>query len=268
MKEMYLKSKNYKLSISENVHSPLMVCSHERSGTHFLMNSIDNASHYTSNPYLNFDLDCAGAIVNLFSETNVSYFLKQVSSFQENGKNYCMNSIIKSHFPIELMQKGVSEGLKVAYIFRDPYKVFISYWNLIHALEWFEAPRTISPLGLAIHIPCGKSQRYQIQNYSSYFERWAMHLSSAHKLSKKFPNIQLVYYDDLLNNFNETMESLLSFLSIEMIDRPSIPSKENQYVKGRNKKPSQEQSYELKEFCNLEVKKYPDLPSLILNQVK
>ena len=46
---------SFELSGSEKVNLPLMVCSHERSGTHFLMNSLSSSTFYTVEPFLNYD---------------------------------------------------------------------------------------------------------------------------------------------------------------------------------------------------------------------
>ena len=54
------------IAVSADVDRPLMVCSHERSGTHFLMNSIANITKYTQEPFLNYDLRPLGANVNFF----------------------------------------------------------------------------------------------------------------------------------------------------------------------------------------------------------
>ena len=66
---------NYKIngpsfveSCSEKVKIPLMVCSHERSGTHFMMNSISECTEYTVSPFLNFDYMPLGSFVNFFSK--------------------------------------------------------------------------------------------------------------------------------------------------------------------------------------------------------
>ena len=56
------------LSYSKKVKFPLIVCSHERSGTHFMMNSISECTEYTSNPFLNFDYMPLGSFVNFFQK--------------------------------------------------------------------------------------------------------------------------------------------------------------------------------------------------------
>ncbi len=67
---------SFELSGSEKVNLPLMVCSHERSGTHFVMNSISKCTEYTANPFLNFDYSPLGSLINFFSEESIRIFSK------------------------------------------------------------------------------------------------------------------------------------------------------------------------------------------------
>ena len=69
--------KAVEVSISEEVEVPLMICSHERSGTHFLMNSISNCTSYQNIPYLDFDLHTLGSTINFFSEEDILNFYGQ-----------------------------------------------------------------------------------------------------------------------------------------------------------------------------------------------
>ena len=61
-----IKLPEINLSISNKVNFPLMVCSHERSGTHFMMNGLSTCTEYTKDPYLDFDYCTLGPIVNFF----------------------------------------------------------------------------------------------------------------------------------------------------------------------------------------------------------
>ena len=69
---------SFELSGSKKVNLPLMVCSHERSGTHFAMNSISKCTEYTANPFLNFDYHPLGSVVNFFSEQSIRNFLNSI----------------------------------------------------------------------------------------------------------------------------------------------------------------------------------------------
>ena len=70
----------------------LIVSSHERSGTHYLMNSIDfSFDHYSSKNFINLDYSPLGSIVNFHSPVSLSKFFDNLYL----NKNL---SIIKNHF--------------------------------------------------------------------------------------------------------------------------------------------------------------------------
>ncbi len=264
MKVIKIKYNDCTLSASEKVNAPLMVCSHERSGTHFLMNSINNSSEYTCNPFLDFDYHDLGNAINFFNPNQIADFLIQIKTFKEGGKLFHMNSIIKSHFPIELVEKAVDQGMKIAYIYRDPSDVILSYWRFVSSLDWFEAPSTASPLELAQHIPAGRSQRYQVRNHSNYFERWAYHVSSALKMAENNSNIRIIYYEDLIENHSLTMSQLFSSLSIQYHNKKISPTKVvTSYIKGGDTPVNGYQELDLRRFCNSELEKYPKLASVL-----
>ncbi len=250
------------LSISGQVETPLMVCSHERSGTHFLMKSLSIATKYTFEPFLDFDYYSLGNSVNFFSSENVATFLLRRFDSGIEDQLFPINSIIKSHFPLQIVEKALAGGLKIAYIYRDPMNVFISYWKMLKRCDWFEAPPTNSPMELIAHAPAGFSQRYQMNSYSSYFERWAMHVLSALDLSKRYSNISIVSFTSLLASHKEILEEVCNKLSIPITQTITMPNKnDNYYIKGKDIDLPFEEIEILKEFCKYELTKYPELLS-------
>ena len=132
---------SFELSGSEKVNLPLMVCSHERSGTHFMMNSISECTEYTSNPFLNFDYIPLGSFVNFFSQASTYKFLNSLKNVRiHDDSTCCTNSIIKSHFPLSLVDHN-KNLCKIIYIYRNPEEVFISYWKFLHRWNWWEGPK-------------------------------------------------------------------------------------------------------------------------------
>ena len=252
---------SFELSGSEKVNLPLMVCSHERSGTHFVMNSISKCTEYTANPFLNFDYSPLGSLINFFSEESIRIFLNSLKNIKDNNSiNYCTNSIIKSHFPLTLLGHDAKNLCKVIYIYRNPEEVFISYWKFLHRLDWFEGPKLNSPLELMKINPKGQSQRYQIENYKNYFERWASHILIAKKEQKNSKNIVMVNYSDLENNFRKTIKNICNKLEINIISTPSKPNKE-EYVHGKHLKLNYKEKQLMKSFIREEIQKFPDLPN-------
>ena len=248
------------VSVSNEVKSPLMVCSHERSGTHFLMNSLSSCTSYTNKPFLNYDYINLGSAINFYSEKSIFSFIQNCSNISINSDLYYVNSIIKSHFPLPLIGKDSINILKISYVYRNPVDVFISFWKFLHKLDWFEGPKINCPLELMKYTPCGQSQRYQIQNYHTYFSRWANHVSSAYLASQKHKNIICINYSDLLNNHSNSIKDLCNKHSLKIIKEPKIPNKNN-YVEGDGSlNISEDIRVEMKEYCRNEIQKYKYLP--------
>ena len=81
----------------------VMVVSHERSGTHFLMNAIARACGYTSDPWV--DLDWHSLLINYFSPENIAKTLRRLTDQH-------VASIIKSHHAIEFFDPILDDVLK------------------------------------------------------------------------------------------------------------------------------------------------------------
>ena len=262
---------NYKIngpsfvfSCSEKVKIPLMVCSHERSGTHFMMNSISECTEYTVNPFLNFDYMPLGSFVNFFSKESINKFLFSLQDINQNElNNYCVNSIIKSHFPLSLFDHN-KNLCRFIYIYRNPEEVFISYWKFLHRWNWLEGPKLSSPLELIKTNPKGQSQRYQTENYTNYFARWSSHIIDAKNSARNSSNIVLVNYSELENNFETTIEYICEKLKINIFQQPKKPNKEK-FIYGKAMEICDKEKILMKNFIKEEIKKFPNLPNDLLN---
>ena len=255
---------SFVLSCSEKVKIPLIVSSHERSGTHFMMNSISECTAYTANPFLNFDYIPLGSFVNFFSKDSINKFLFSLKEVSQNESNtLCVNSIIKSHFPLSLLDHN-KNLCKVIYIYRNPEEVFISYWKFLHRWNWLEGPKLSSPLELIKSNPKGQSQRYQVENYANYFARWASHIINAKNSARNSSNIVLVNYSELKNNFEKTIKYICNKLKITILLPPKKPSKEN-FIYGKEMKICDKERILLNNFISEEIKNFPELPKDLLN---
>ena len=86
----------------------------------------------------------------------------------------------------------------------------------MHRWNWLEGPKLNSPLELIKTNPKGQSQRYQIENYTNYFARWAAHIIDAKNAARNSSNIVLVNYSELKNNFEKTIEYICHKLKINI----------------------------------------------------
>ena len=95
----------------------VIVVSHERSGTHFLMNSLGRAFGYEAGLFLNFDHDPLN--INYFHPPTVLKALRTVPA----------GRIVKAHHSVEFFDGILDEVLQSAvilYIHRDPVDVMVS----------------------------------------------------------------------------------------------------------------------------------------------
>ncbi len=252
------------LIVSSQINNLLMVCSHERSGTHFLINSIARCTQYSSS-VLNFDYVPLGAFVNFFDAKEVHSFFNSLSRINKHSRYMCASNIIKSHFPLDILGKAPPKALKIIYIYRNPVDVFISFWKFMKSQNYFEGPNTKTPLELACHIPSGRSQRYQMQNYHSYFERWANHVSAACQYAKNTNSVTLINYDKILINYAESIKSVCNAIDIKRSNEPKFTSESELQIKGASMNIPQAEILSLREYCFQAIHKFPGVPLDIMH---
>jgi len=206
-----------KLWIDAHIPYPLLVASHERSGTHFLINSLAQCTPYRADPFLNLDLNTFGGLINLQSASQIAHF---VSSLQQL---HC-SSLIKSHHPASVLEASLASGLKVAAIIRHPAEVLLSYWRWLPSLPWHESDSWASPAELARGVPAGACQRYMERSVPSHFERWAAHAQGWLQLHQAQPDrVALITYVDLLEQHATTVGQLAADLELSILSTPSCP---------------------------------------------
>ena len=206
------ENKAFTFSASEQVSCNLMVSSHERSGTHFLINSIAMNSPYTSKPHISFDPWASGNIANYCSFGSVRNF------FDTLQRNNC-NSVIKSHFHADFFFDGSGSSAlgstKVVHIIRDPMEVLASFRRFISQLNdqgHREGPLVHDHLAFMLAEPVWNMLRYQPRQYGSMVERWIHHSTVWLNVAAKHSNVRIIRYRDLNENFEVTISGVLDFL--------------------------------------------------------
>jgi hypothetical protein len=172
-----------------------MVASHERSGTHFLMNALGAAFGYPSAQYVNFDEPDLN--INFFDPAAVGLSIRHTTA-QHRG------AIIKSHHAIEFFQPAfpaVAHQLTIFYIYRDPVDVMISFWRFMHYWSWHEGPRAPTALEFATAEPEGHLLRYQMRQRATMLARWASHVEGWTAAAERNRRIVLVRYEDLRDSY-------------------------------------------------------------------
>ena len=214
---------------------PVVVVSHERSGTHFLMNSIAANSVYTVDPFLNFDHNPLGDEVNFFSGPSVRGFFDGLLQMRVPAGSLFLKSIIKSHHAHPFLVPLFGDPrVRILYIHRDPTDTLTSLWRFLHRWDWYEGPRTATPLALAQHPPEGRLLRYQYHHAATHFDRWADHVSGWLDMAATHDNVMALSYARLCEDFAGTVRAVLGFLEQPAPATVSAPPRDA-YIQGESR---------------------------------
>lgn len=208
------------------------VIGHERSGTHFLMNTLSYNFGYISSPWFNFDFELG---INFHAPGAILNILKQMHDKP-------VLNILKSHHPFEFFADFIDyfvDQFFVFYIYRDPRDVMVSNWKLInffHTQGWDEGPK-VETIGEFIRSqPRGAMLRYQKEQEPTVLHRWRTHVEGWMNYAEQNKDrIMTIRYEDLNLNFEDTVRKIGKFVSQEVID-PKRPSRfENVIRPGKGK---------------------------------
>ena len=188
---------------------PIMVASHERSGTHFTMNALASCFDYVSNPWIDIDLH----------RFNINYFhAPSLKNLLLQGAAQRSPNLIKTHHEFEFFKRFVAatEGvLNIVYVYRHPADVVSSFWRFLHTWDWAEGPSVDTALNFANAAPMGQSMRYQFRQYPTMLDRWANHVEHWVDAAKRANNIHIVRYEDLAERYEDTIIRLGRRLGME-----------------------------------------------------
>lgn len=204
---------------------PLIVVSHERSGTHFTMNAIGKCFDYVSRPWIDLDLH----------QINVNYFAPRVLSdtLQKLAQMRPAN-LIKSHHEFRFFADIIEEvgrAYRLVYVYRSPADTLASYWRLLNAYPWMEGPKCATVLEFSTSAPMARLLRYQYHQYGTMLDRWANHVRGWTEAARAFPAIRLVRYEDLRDDYEAVIRDLGAWMGLEPT-RFEVPSKSEDVIGG------------------------------------
>jgi hypothetical protein len=195
----------------------VMVVSHERSGTHFLMNALAACYGYVSAPFVNFDLP----------HVNINYYcLPTVRDALLALAARPMANVVKSHHAADFFAAELPRLARRYVVFnicRDPVATLLSFWRFLHRLPWAEGPRLADPLAFARAEPCGQMMRYQMRQYPHLMARWAAHIEGWLAAAQAVPRVVVVRFEDLDASYEQTMRGFAGLLGQppQTLTRPS-----------------------------------------------
>ncbi len=195
-----------------------IVVSHERSGTHFLINSLAACYGYINDPYI--DLDRNAININYYDPAAVGEVLFRI------GQGRSLANLVKSHHQAGFFKGELDRITKryvVFYIVRDPVRVMMSFWRFLHQWHWMEGPKIKDPITFIKTEPCGQLMRYQVHQHKSMINRWESHVKGWLEVGEKYERVVVVRFEDLDKDYKNCMAQLATVLEHDpvTIERPS-----------------------------------------------
>jgi hypothetical protein len=179
----------------------ILVASHERSGTHFLINAIA----------ANFGYDTAQIDLDL----STGFSLKDpeaahASLAQYRGRR--LPRIFKSHHGYPLLRhlaQDLLEEFHLFYIVRDGRDVMTSFWRYLNSLAPGWGPRSESVGDFMRATPAGGIMQYQHRRSPTMLQRWIDNTAS---WSATDLPVAIITYEGLHRDFNAVMARIAGIL--------------------------------------------------------
>ncbi|MEG3617923.1 sulfotransferase domain-containing protein [Magnetovibrio sp. PR-2] len=183
------------------------VISHERSGTHFLINTLSASFNYL--PVDNrLDVDTYTVNINFFAPEAILEFFNQI-------KQHNVANVLKSHHSADFLEPVIETAVDtcaILYIYRHPRDVMHSMWRLLKNYTWHEGPVCPTPADMMRAQPEGHLMRYQMYQAENMLHRWDRHVNGWFDLAEKYGSrgkgIHLVRYEDLRDDYEGTVKKL------------------------------------------------------------
>jgi len=213
-----------KLSVSSTRRKKAMVVSHERSGTHFLMNTLALNFGYISDPMWNLDLELG---INFHAGYGMHDYFRRVHDMS-------VLNIVKSHHPFEFFEEYIdylTDQFHVFYVYRNPRDVMISTWRLFQQIPWDEGPKTDTVGEFMRAAPRGNILRYQKVQIATMLRRWEDHLNAwlDYALIRSPGRMFTIRYEDLDGRFEATVRGIGESIERE-VGEPKRPQLDQQVI--------------------------------------
>ena len=180
------------------------------------MEALAKNSDYSNKYY--FDLDPEHPF---FLNKNLSFertdklmaFFSNIEAIKNKENTKYFSGFIKSHFYAQFMEKFLTDNRRFIYILRDPADTLISFWRQLHQFtedkEMAENTYGGTLREFLALSPHKKIRKYQKDEFSDYFSRWAEHANEWLSLSEKNSNVLSISFDNLKRDYTPTLNSVL-----------------------------------------------------------
>lgn len=215
--KIFLKD-NKKINDTSISNKKIIISSHERSGTHMLMNKISSCTKYNAEPWIDIDEKFAKG-------------LRKKNGSVQSDDSLQLN---KTHFIPDLLFGMINEA-NIIYIYRNPFDVMLSFWKYSQKYPDHAAPaRSLSEFILSK--PSGRGNIYNNNKHNSYIERWMDHVSLWLAAAKNKENIRCLSYEKLVKYGDDYLHEELKLMGVKI--KPVQKSESNFYFTGADLKPN------------------------------
>lgn len=191
-----------------------LVVAHERSGTHFLMNTLALCFGYVSDPWVNLDF---GLGLNFHDPAAVRRLFAAFA-----GKPVL--EVFKSHHAFGFLAPELGrlrDEFAVFYVYRHPRALMESLLRYQRGVGWDDGPRARSAGELMRSAPRGAMLRYQKEQAPSVLHRWRRHVE---EWTEAGPDLGVVpiSYEALNRRFEATVGEIAARLGFgpDRVERP------------------------------------------------
>jgi hypothetical protein len=207
------------------VARPVMVAGHERSGNHFLMNTLAS----------NFGLNARRFISNDIATGADFYLRDNFWSYLQGLRKTAQGRIIKEHHHLEFfdgLTGFLRENFIVFYVVRNPADTMCSFWRYVRMAARREGPVTPTAGRFLRTPPSAGMLRYQMEQQPTILARWRAHVDSWTVAGAAEAGATVIRYEDLNGDFAATVAKLAERLEMPCPQpvRPSLT--ENVIVPG------------------------------------
>lgn len=184
----------------------VIVASHERSGTHFMINTLVR----------NFGFDRRWIDSDITSGADF-YISSHFRVFLDCMARANHGRVVKEHHDVAFLEPlfdVLRERFVVLYVYRNPADVMCSFWRYINSTERREGPHAPTPGALMRMPPSAGMLRYQMQQHATILERWRAHVDAWTTRGVEQAGVVAIGYEELSLDFDRTVARIAARLGV------------------------------------------------------